>query len=224
MGLLQFAGCALMTALCFPNMLFPNAFAQAGADQGTLRRWYVQGTTCYYWSLVVGQLAAAYCCTTFTQSLREYRFPNRQLNYMVAGEIVLALAIIYLPFMQLGIGTAELPLSTLVLPFFLVFLPIMCLEEVRKFYVRRWQSLSSSQRQWFGKRSQQLDARLQQDLWDHEDVFDPLMGNFKCPPQHYLPSDNGFDYPVEKNPLGDMWDDEAVVETEFRAPRLVPVV
>jgi sodium/potassium-transporting ATPase subunit alpha len=31
---------------------------------------YARGTTCYYWTLVVGQIAAAYCTTTFKQSLR----------------------------------------------------------------------------------------------------------------------------------------------------------
>merc|ERR1719478_661933 len=64
-----------------------------------------QGMTVYYWTLVLGQIAAAISTTTKLQSVfgfggRAYGFPNCTLNIMFAFEILLGLAAIYWAPMQ----------------------------------------------------------------------------------------------------------------------------
>ena len=82
------------------------------------------------------QLAAAYATTTFKQSLLTYGIPNMTLNIFIVLEILLGLAIIYIPTLQEGIGTYDLPLQQILLPFLVSFLPILLIEEIRKAYLR----------------------------------------------------------------------------------------
>merc|ERR1719473_1416606 len=55
------------------------------------------GMTSYYWTLVLGQVAAAMATTTSKLSLFSYGLPNHMLNLAIFLEVVLAYVIIYWP-------------------------------------------------------------------------------------------------------------------------------
>jgi len=94
-----------------------------------------QGMTVYYWTLVLGQIAAAISTTTKLQSVffgaSAYGFPNSKLNLMFLLEVLLGVAAIYLPPMQSAFGTASLPISALSWPI-LSFVGICLIDEIRK--------------------------------------------------------------------------------------------
>merc|ERR1711957_67397 len=100
-----------------------------------------QGMTVYYWTLVLGQIAAAMCTTTELQSVfglggeAAYGFPNVPLNCMFLAEVALGLAAIYVGPMQSAFGTAWLPTSAVVWPV-VGFAGICAIEEVRKMLSR----------------------------------------------------------------------------------------
>merc|ERR1740138_260564 len=80
-----------------------------------------QGMTVYYWTLVLGQIAAAISTTTKLQSVfglggPAYGLPNNTLNMMIAGEVVLGLGAIYLAPMQSCFDTGWLPLRSIIMP------------------------------------------------------------------------------------------------------------
>lgn len=134
---MQFLACALMYTVFFPDMwniikMGAKLDQLSPAEENT----YVQGTTVYYWTMVVGQLAAAFSCQTFRQSLLSYGAPNRVLNWFIVFEVVLALALIYVKPLSLAIGTVELEVWQVLLPFAIGFIPMMLVEEVRKMLVR----------------------------------------------------------------------------------------
>lgn len=138
MGILQFIGCALMYTVFFPEMLTIIKSGKGFANftvQDTIT--YVQGTTVYYWTLVVGQLAAAYSATTFKESLMTYGIPNKVLNYFIIGEILLSMALIYIRCLASSFAMESLSAYQVFMPFFVCFLPIMLIEEARKFFVRK---------------------------------------------------------------------------------------
>jgi len=92
----------------------------------------LQGMTVYYWTLVLGQIAAAISTTTKLQSVFcSYGLPNGTLNLMFVGEVVLGLAAIYIGPIQVAFKTASLPTRSIVLPI-LAFIGICIIEEVRK--------------------------------------------------------------------------------------------
>eukprot|EP00392_Amoebophrya_sp_AT5.2_P008758 g8786.t1 len=136
-GVMQTVGCFLMITVFFPEseaLFFSGKKYANYSDEDFMV--YGQMTTCYYWSLVVGQIAAAYATTTYRQSLFEYGIPNRLLNGFVLVEIVTALAIMYAGPMQRLIGTWNLSQAQLLLPFVVIFLPMLAVEEMRKAHVR----------------------------------------------------------------------------------------
>jgi len=95
-----------------------------------------QGMTIYYWTLVMGQIAAAISTTTKMQSVfgffgKAYCLPNTVLNLMFVGEIALGLAAIYIPFMQSCFDTGYLPASAILYPI-VALVGICFIEEVRK--------------------------------------------------------------------------------------------
>lgn len=95
-----------------------------------------RGMTVYYWTLVMGQLAAAICTTTKSQCIwghKGYGLPNKLLNSFLIAEIFLALCAIYLEPLQRVFSTAALPAAQLLLPL-LAFLLIVMLDEIRKAY------------------------------------------------------------------------------------------
>lgn len=98
-----------------------------------------RGMTAYYWTLVLGQVAAAMATTTTRESLFSYGLPNMMLNLCIVLEIVLALAIIYWPAAESTFKTSALDMRQLAWGA-LGFVVIFCLEEVRKF-MSQWQQI-----------------------------------------------------------------------------------
>lgn len=95
------------------------------------------GSTAYYWTLVLGQVGAALATTTTKQSLFQYGTPNHWLNACIVLEILLALLVMLAsPFQRLfrTRNLADYQLAAGLLGFAVVGI----LEEMRKFWVRRW--------------------------------------------------------------------------------------
>mmetsp|Transcript_88414 Transcript_88414/g.254965 ORF Transcript_88414/g.254965 Transcript_88414/m.254965 type:complete len:258 (+) Transcript_88414:1-774(+) len=136
-GQLQMIACWAMFFYASPGImgLFlsgknPNDYTEA--DETTDK----QGMSIYYWTLVLGQIAAAISTTTKSQSVfgcggAAYGLPNSTLNYMFLGEVALGLLAIYCGPMQKWFDTASLPLSSLLLPV-ASFAAICLIEEIRK--------------------------------------------------------------------------------------------
>lgn len=94
------------------------------------------GMTVYYWTLVLGQIAAAVSTTTKLQSVlgfgtAPYCFPNTTLNLMFVGEVVMGLAAIYLQPIQQAFKTGWIPTRAVMLPV-VAFLGITVADEIRK--------------------------------------------------------------------------------------------
>lgn len=141
MGFLQMACCWIFFFLAAPGILElwtskknPNDYDELDVHHNK------QGMTVYYWTLVLGQIAAAISTTTKQQSLlgfmgRAYCFPNTTLNIMFIFEVLLGLLAIYWSVMWRLFSTAELPLSSVLMPV-LGFVGIVLIEEVRKALTR----------------------------------------------------------------------------------------
>merc|ERR1711862_855153 len=100
-----------------------------------------QGMTVYYWTLVLGQIAAAISTTTRLQSVfglcgKPYGFPNSTLNWMFVGEIALGLAAVYWAPMQSLFETAWLPMRAALEPIS-ALVAICFIEEIRKLIGRK---------------------------------------------------------------------------------------
>jgi calcium-translocating P-type ATPase len=98
---------------------------------------YLQATTMTFLSMVVAQIGTAFAARTERASLRSVGvFSNPLLLAGIAAELVLAGAIIYMPFLQSLLGTAALPvhmvLITLPFPFI-----VWGADEMRRYLVRR---------------------------------------------------------------------------------------
>lgn len=103
--------------------------------------------TVYYWTLVLGQIAAAISTTTKNQSVfglggRPYGFPNGTLNWMIIFEILLGLLAIYWGPMQSLFETAWLPTRSICEPI-AAAVGICLLDEIRKWFGRRREERSS---------------------------------------------------------------------------------
>jgi len=99
------------------------------------------GMTVYYWTLVLGQIAAAISTTTKLQSVfgfgtTPYCFPNMTLNLMFLGEIGLGLGAIYLQPIQQCFNTGWLPLRAVLIPIS-AFVGITIIDEIRKMIGRQ---------------------------------------------------------------------------------------
>merc|ERR1719359_353933 len=91
-----------------------------------------QGMTVYYWTLVLGQIAAAISTTTKLQSVFcNYGLPNCTLNMMFVLEVLLGLAAIYNPVLQSWFNTAALPMKSVCIPI-CAFVGICIVDEIRK--------------------------------------------------------------------------------------------
>jgi len=93
-------------------------------------------STLYYYTLIIGQIAAAYATTTYHQSLFSYGAPNMGLNLCVVIEIVLAMLVIFDPGCQGVFNTTGLTIRQLVMPW-MTFVLITLAEEARKGMVRK---------------------------------------------------------------------------------------
>jgi magnesium-transporting ATPase (P-type) len=99
------------------------------------------GMTVYYWTLVLGQIAAAISTTTKSQSVfglgtTPYCFPNTTLNLMFVGEIVLGLGAIYCAPIQSAFNTGWIPMKSVLLPI-IAFVGITLIDEIRKLLSRQ---------------------------------------------------------------------------------------
>mmetsp|Transcript_93130 Transcript_93130/g.287380 ORF Transcript_93130/g.287380 Transcript_93130/m.287380 type:complete len:1112 (+) Transcript_93130:64-3399(+) len=143
-GQIQMAFCWLMFFWASPNIM------SLQLPDGTWkeRKYYtsaddladIEGSTVYYWTLVLGQIAAAISTTTKMQSVfglggRPYCFPNMTLNLMFLGEVLLGLVTIYVSWMAAAFQTAPLPWPSLLKPL-IAFAGICLADEVRKFIFR----------------------------------------------------------------------------------------
>jgi len=89
------------------------------------------GMTAYYWTLVLGQVAAAMATTTTRESLFNYGLPNMMLNLCIVAEIVFALVIMYWKPAEDTFKTRSLTFDQVCLGM-LGFLVIFVIEELRK--------------------------------------------------------------------------------------------
>jgi len=140
-GQLQMIACWAAFFLASPKVLdlylsgkSPNDYSKEDEFGDT------QGMTVYYWTLVLGQIAAAISTTTKLQSVfgccgTPYGLPNSTLNYMFIGELVLGLVAIYFGPMQAWFDTAWLPWQSIVYPG-VAFVAICFIEELRKLFGR----------------------------------------------------------------------------------------
>jgi len=136
-GQLQMIACWLMFFYASPKVMelylsgkSPNDYTDEDHNSDT------QGMSVYYWTLVLGQIAAAISTTTKMQSVfgcggAAYGLPNSILNYMFLGELLLGLVAIYFAPMQQWFDTAWLPLSSIFIPV-AAFVGIILIEEIRK--------------------------------------------------------------------------------------------
>jgi len=140
-GQLQMFFCWLMFFQASPGIADLYASGRTPEDYSMQdQEWESQGMTVYYWTLVIGQIAAAICTTTKLQSVfgfggPAYGLPNTTLNIMFVFEILLGLAAIYWPPMQGLFDTAYLPKEALALPL-CAFFGICAVEEIRKIIER----------------------------------------------------------------------------------------
>jgi len=99
-----------------------------------------QAMSAYYWTLLVGQVAAAISTTTKTQRVfgpGGYGLPNMLLNSFLVGEVLLGLAVLYWQPMQKAFGTAPVPTTRLAGITATALLVICGCDEARKAMVRR---------------------------------------------------------------------------------------
>mmetsp|Transcript_26715 Transcript_26715/g.60833 ORF Transcript_26715/g.60833 Transcript_26715/m.60833 type:complete len:1106 (+) Transcript_26715:87-3404(+) len=138
-GQIQMFFCWLMFFWASPNVM--TIYGKAPSDYTREDVVYdTEGTSVYYWTLVLGQIAAAISTTTKLQSVFglcgvPYCFPNTTLNLMFVGEVLLGIGTIYIPFMQQAFQTASLPMMSMVKPL-LAFVGICLIDEVRKLICR----------------------------------------------------------------------------------------
>jgi len=99
-------------------------------------------STVYYYTLVLGQIAAALATTTYEESLFVYGLKNMKLNVCIVLEIVFAYLIIYVPACQSVFKTQGLTERDLLLPIGAFVLITVC-EEFRKVGVRKKKAASA---------------------------------------------------------------------------------
>ena len=94
-----------------------------------------RGMTVYYWSLVLGQVAAAYCSTTKSQPLfgkDGYGVKkNSLLNIAITAEITLSLLVMHVPWLTAAFEMQSLHLYSLLLPL-ITLVAILAIDECRK--------------------------------------------------------------------------------------------
>ncbi|CAD7970348.1 unnamed protein product [Amoebophrya sp. A120] len=135
MGVMQCIGCFLCSVILFYQPQMDQIEKTENEELATSI--YMQATTSYYWTLVVGQLAAAYATTTFKQSLLEYGIPNKVLNVLIFLEILSGLWVVFSSAGNVMFQTRPMPFYLVALPFLVTFVPILVIEELRKALLRK---------------------------------------------------------------------------------------
>ena len=136
MGMMQMACCWLAFFFLAPGMI-----ANVGKGSYTPEEALINTTasTLYYYTLVVGQIAAAMATTTNAESLLKYMAPNMKLNICIVFEIAFAAAVIYVPSFQGVFKTTGLTTTQMLAPWGTFIIILIC-EEVRKSAVRSKQA------------------------------------------------------------------------------------
>lgn len=93
-------------------------------------------STLYYYTLVVGQIAAAIATTTHAESIFSYGLPNHKLNICIILEVIFAAIIIYWTDAQAIFKTTALTTGDMLKPW-VAFVFISACEEIRKVFVRK---------------------------------------------------------------------------------------
>merc|ERR1719163_2477064 len=93
--------------------LTPNIFDLFGKKHFSAeeKKTHVRGMTVYYWTLVIGQIAAAVSTTTKSQRVfgpGGYGLPNHTLSLLILLEIALGLAVMYVPILSKTFSTGPL--------------------------------------------------------------------------------------------------------------------
>lgn len=104
-------------------------------DQNTRRRALAEGNTAYFISIIIVQWADLMICKTRTRSLFEQTMTNGFMNYALFFETVLGACLVYLPLLNLMMGTAPLRFVwwTSAIPFSIM---IYIYDEMRKGVIR----------------------------------------------------------------------------------------
>jgi sodium/potassium-transporting ATPase subunit alpha len=147
-GQLQMIFCWIMFFTAGPGIWQIYSSGLNPADYTSTDRFHdKQGMSVYYWTLVLGQIAAAISTTTKTQSViglggAAYGFPNMTLNLMFVGELLLGLLAIYWLPKGSVFDTAPLPAKALCTPV-IAFVAIVLLDEIRKVVSRRFEKVNA---------------------------------------------------------------------------------
>ena len=88
--------------------------------------------------VVSAQLFHIFDARTFTSLYRRNPFTNKYLLMAVAGSALLSLAVIYLPFGNLVLGTAPLPVNQLLMVVAISALPTFVLSGIKEMFNVRW--------------------------------------------------------------------------------------
>jgi sodium/potassium-transporting ATPase subunit alpha len=107
-----------------------------GLDYDTRMNYLRQAQTSFLVSIVIAQWADVMICKTRSLSIFQQGMWNTVLNIGLLEETLLAIALVYVPFMHAAFKTAEIKfvMWTYALPFsFLIF----AYDEARKFFLRR---------------------------------------------------------------------------------------
>eukprot|EP00401_Gymnodinium_catenatum_P072568 CAMPEP_0117504914 /NCGR_PEP_ID=MMETSP0784-20121206/25095_1 /TAXON_ID=39447 /ORGANISM="" /LENGTH=1087 /DNA_ID=CAMNT_0005300285 /DNA_START=94 /DNA_END=3357 /DNA_ORIENTATION=+ len=132
MGLMQMACC------WYFYFSAPGIWNNVGKQDFTAEEVHTNkvASTLYYYTLVVGQIAAAMATTTYHESLLKYLAPNGKLNLCIVMEIIFAMLIMFEPTSQGIFLTTGLTGKQLLMPW-MTFVGISFVEEVRKSFARK---------------------------------------------------------------------------------------
>jgi len=135
MGIMQCCFCWLMYFLLTPDIGTMIKEYEPVAEYGHKERVVERhGMTVYYWTLVLGQVAAAMSSTTKNQPLfgdGGYGLPNHLLNVTVVGELILSLVVMHVGWTRKSFEMELLPAWSLIIPFS-ALIGILAVDECRK--------------------------------------------------------------------------------------------
>lgn len=134
-GVLQCCFCWLMYFMLTPGIGRMVKEYEPVSDYGHQDRVVERtGMTVYYWTLVLGQVAAALSSTTKSQPLfgdGGYGLPNHLLNVTVVLELILSLAVMHVEWTRKSFEMELLPAWSLIIPC-IALIGILAIDECRK--------------------------------------------------------------------------------------------